>query len=189
MYSGCTRGVLGVYSGCTRGLFLGPISLEVYIRVTSPESPHRVPAHSPKKTDKGRGVSRYVTTRRNPLVCTGRTAGKSPPTDTQGDHEGARGGMRRPRGDHEAIMRGHEVLSPVSFPTFGLLLYYNTHANTRTPTRTPTRTRDHHAYTHANTHTHTHTHTHPHASMRTHGGRRTRRSHQAVAPGENELAT
>ena len=40
-----------------------------------------------KKTDKGRGVSIYVTTRRNPLVCMGLTDGKSPPTDTQGDHE------------------------------------------------------------------------------------------------------
>ena len=44
-----------------------------------------------KKTDKGRGVSIYVTTRRDPLVCMGLTAdafaGKSPPTDTQGDHE------------------------------------------------------------------------------------------------------
>ena len=30
-------------------------------------------------------------------------------------------------------MGGHEVLSPVSFPTFGLLLYYNTQANTRPP--------------------------------------------------------
>ena len=130
---------------------MGPISLEVYIRVTSPESPHRVPAHSPKKTDKGRGVSRYVTTRRNPLVCTGRTAGKSPPTDTQGDHEGARGGMRRPRGDHEAIMRGHEVLSPVSFPTFGLLLYYNTQAALGNTTRTLRCTPDHHAYTQVHT--------------------------------------
>ena len=78
----CTRGELGVNSG----LFLGQISLEVYIRVTSPESPHMGPAYVSKKTDKGRGVSIYVTTSRNPLVCTGRTAGKSPPTDTQGDH-------------------------------------------------------------------------------------------------------
>jgi len=122
----CTRGVLGVYSG----LFLGPISLEVYIRVTSPESPHRGPAYASKKTDKGRGVSIYVTMRRNPLVCTGRTAGKSPPTDTQGDHGVIMGWSR---GDHG-------VLSPVSFPTFGLLLYYNTQAALETTTRTLTRT-------------------------------------------------
>jgi len=104
----CTRGVLGVYSGCTRELFLGPISLEVYIRVTSPESPHMGPAHSPKKTDKGRGVSIYVTTRRNPLVCTGLTACKSPPTDTQGDHG--------------VTMRGHEVTTVGRFGPIVCLL-------------------------------------------------------------------
>ena len=82
MYSG----ELGVNSG----LFLGQISLEVYIRVTSPESPPYGSSVRLKKTDKGRGVYIYVTTRRNPLVCMGLTtgafAGKSPPTDTQGDH-------------------------------------------------------------------------------------------------------
>ena len=55
-------------------------------------------------------------------------------------HEGARGGTR-----------GHEVLSPVSFPTFGLLLYYNTQAALGTTTRTLRRTPDHHAYTQAHT--------------------------------------
>ena len=130
-----------------------------------------------KKTDKGRGVSIYVTTSRNPLVCTGRTTGKSPPTYTQGDHEVIMGvTTRRPGGDHEAIMRrpcgDREVLSPVSFPTFGLLLYYNTQAALGTTTRTPTRTPDHHAYTHANTHTRIHA-----STRRTHGGR-TRRSHR-----------
>ena len=66
---------------------MGQISLEVYIRVTSPESPHRGPAYASKKPIRGGGVYIYVTTRRNPLVCTGLTDGKSPPTDTQGDHE------------------------------------------------------------------------------------------------------
>ena len=63
--------------------------------------------------------------------------------------------MRRPRGDHEATTRRPAlVLLSVFFPTFGLLLYYNTQAA--------------HAYTHANTRPprvhsreHTHTHTHP----------------------------
>ena len=85
-----------------------------------------------------------MTTRRNPLVCTGLTACKSPPTDTQGDHEGHEGGMGRPRG---AAL----VLLSVFFPSFGLLLYYNTQASLETTTRTPSRTPDHHAYTQANT--------------------------------------
>ena len=101
-----------------------------------------------KKPIRDGGVSIYVTTRRNPLVCTGRTAdafaGKSPPTDTQGDHGVIMGWSR---GDHG-------VLSPVSFPTFGLLLYYNTQAALETTTRAPTRTRDHHACTHAHRRTH-----------------------------------
>ena len=78
--------------------------------------------------------------------------------------------MRGARGDHEG---GHEVLSPVSFPTFGLLLYYNTQAALKTTTRAPTRTRDHHAFTHA----HRRTHTHP------------RGVHMVGAPVDNELAT
>ena len=48
------------------------------------------------------------------------------------------------------------VLLSVFFPTFGLLLYYNTQAALGTTTRAPTRTRDHHACTHANRRTHTH---------------------------------
>ena len=61
--------------------------------------------------------------------------------------------MRRPGGDQE-------VLSPVSFPTFVLLLYYNTQAALGTTTRTLRRTRDHHAYTHAHRRTRAHAHTH-----------------------------
>ena len=70
------------------------------------------------------------------------------------------------------------VLLSVFFPSFDLLLYYNTKAALGNTTRTLTRTPDHHAYTHAHrrTYAHTHTHTHIHASKRTHGGRRTRRS-------------
>ena len=75
----------------TPELILGEICLGLYIRVTSPESPHRGPAYASKKPIRGGGVSIYVTTRRNPLVCMGRTTGKSPPTDTQGDHEVIRG--------------------------------------------------------------------------------------------------
>ena len=79
----------------TPELILGEICLGLYIRVTSPESPHRGPAYASKKPIRGGGVSIYVTTRHNPLVCTSLTAdafaGKSPPTDTQGDHEVIRG--------------------------------------------------------------------------------------------------
>ena len=75
------------------------------------------------------------------------------------------------------------VLLSVFFPTFGLLLYYNTQAalgnTTRTLTGAPTRT-------HAHAHTHAHTHTRIHAYTWW-------AAHQAVAPlvapGENELAT
>ena len=49
----CTRGELGA--------ILGQISLEVYIRVTSPESPHMGPAYASKKPIRGGGVSIYVT--------------------------------------------------------------------------------------------------------------------------------
>ena len=77
------------------------------------------------------------------------------------------------------------VLVSVSFPTFGLLLYYHTQAALGNTTRTLRRTRDHHAYTQANTHTHTHTHIHVAYTWWA--------AHQAVAPlvapGENELAT
>ena len=116
--------------------------------------------------------------RRNPLVCTGLTDEKSPPTDTQGDHEGARGDHEGARGDQgwPAL-----VLLSVFFPAFGLLLYYNTQAALGITTRTLRRTPDHHAYTQA--------HTRPpriHAAY-------TWWAHQAVAPlvapGENELAT
>ena len=121
-----------------------------------------------KKTDKGRGVSIYVTTGR-----------------PRGDHGATRG---RPRGDQgwPAL-----VLLSVFFPAFGLLLYYNTqaahaythaytHANTRPP-RVHSRAQAHvraQAHPRARTHTHTRTHVHTHASTRTHGGRRTRRSHR-----------
>ena len=79
------------------------------------------------------------------------------------------------------------VLLSIFFPTFGLLLYYNTQAALKTTTRTLTRTPDHHAYTHANTHTRTHAHTHTHT--RIHAAYTWWAAHQAVAPGENELAT
>ena len=75
----CTRGVLGA-------IFGSDISGSIYT-CDFPQVPPYGSSVRLKKTDKGRGVSIYVTTRRNPLVCTGRTAGKSPPTDTQGDHE------------------------------------------------------------------------------------------------------
>jgi len=55
---GVYLGELGVYLGelgVYLGLFLGQISLEVYIRVTSPESPHMGPAYAPKKPIRGGG--------------------------------------------------------------------------------------------------------------------------------------
>ena len=51
------------------------------------------------------------------------------------------------------------VLLSVFFPTFGLLLYYNTQAALKTTTRTLRCTRDHHAYTQVHRRTYTHTHT------------------------------
>ena len=68
------------------------------------------PAYASKKPIRGGGVSIYVTTRRNPLVCMGRTDGKSPPTDTQGDHEGARGDHEGARGDHGGARGDHGVI-------------------------------------------------------------------------------
>ena len=60
------------------------------------------------------------------------------------------------------------VLLSVFFPTFGLLLYYNTQAALKTTTRTLRRTQDHHAYTQAHTQAHTHAYTHAHRRTYTH---------------------
>jgi len=70
----CTRGELGAILGSD---ISGSIYTCGFPRVPPYGSSVRL-----KKPDKGRGVSIYVTTRRNPLVCTGRTTGNSPPTDT-----------------------------------------------------------------------------------------------------------
>ena len=84
------------------------------------------------------------------------------------------------------------VLLSVFFPTFGLLLYYNTQAALGTTTRTLTRTPDHHAYTHANTRP-PRVHSREQAHPRIHVACTWWAAHQAVAPlvapGENELAT
>ena len=78
------------------------------------------------------------------------------------------------------------VLLSVFFPSFGLLLYYNTqaaHAHTHAYTHAHRRT-----HAHVRAHTHTHTHTHPRIHAYTWWA-----AHRAVAPlvapGENELAT
>ena len=113
--------------------------------MTSPESPHRGPAYASKKPIRGGGVSRYVTTRRNPLVCTGLTACKSPPTYTQGDHEGA-------RGDHEGA-RG-DALWSYCLSSFQPLVFCYT-ITLRRPSGTP---RVHQTTTRTLTHTHTSTH-------------------------------
>ena len=84
------------------------------------------------------------------------------------------------------------VLLSVFFPSFGLLLYYNTqaaHAHTHAYTHAHRRTYAHrrtHAHAHARTHTHTHTHSRTHAAYTwwAHRG-----INPLVAPGENELAT
>ena len=63
--------------------------------------------------------------------------------------------------------RWHEVPSPVFFPSFDLLLYYNTHAalahtlaNTRHPRAHPSE-HETPSRTHTRIHAHPHTHTHP----------------------------